>query len=158
MPSVPASTTPQLESNAHILVVDDDLEIRSLLARYLSEQGFEVSTAESGSKMSHALARRPHDLVLLDVMLQDSSGLDLCRSLRSVSSTPVILLTARSEEVDRIVGLELGADDYVVKPFNPRELLARIRAVLRRSTPAPAVDLAVRWFRGPERHPARFRL
>jgi two-component system OmpR family response regulator len=138
MPSVPASTTPQLESNAHILVVDDDFEIRSLLARYLSEQGFEVSTAESGSKMGHALAKRTHDLVLLDVMLQDSSGLDLCRSLRSESSTPIILVTARNEDVDRIIGLELGADDYVVKPFNPRELVARIRAVLRRATPAQA--------------------
>ena len=118
-------------------IVDDDLEIRQLLARYLSEQGFQVTTAESGSKMNQALAKRAHDLVVLDVILQDASGLDLCRALRARSTTPIILLTALKEDIDRIVGLELGADDYVSKPFNPRELLARIRAVLRRSTQHP---------------------
>ena len=127
-----------MNSDTHILIVDDDLEIRQLLARYLSEQGFQVTTAESGSKMNQALARRAHDLVVLDVMLQDASGLDLCRALRSQSTTPIILLTALKEDIDRIVGLELGADDYVSKPFNPRELLARIRAVLRRSIQPPA--------------------
>jgi two-component system OmpR family response regulator len=125
-------------SDTHILIVDDDLEIRQLLARYLSEQGFQITTAESGSKMNQALAKRPHDLVVLDVMLQDASGLDLCRALRSQSTTPIILLTALKEDMDRIIGLEIGADDYVNKPFNPRELLARIRAVLRRSTQHPA--------------------
>jgi two-component system OmpR family response regulator len=138
MTLVPACGTPQLNSDTHILIVDDDLEIRQLLARYLSEQGFQVTTAESGSKMSQALAKRAHDLVVLDVMLQDASGLDLCRALRSKSTTPIILLTALKEDIDRIVGLELGADDYVSKPFNPRELLARIRAVLRRSTQGQA--------------------
>jgi len=133
-----ACMTPQSNSDTHILIVDDDLEIRQLLARYLSEQGFQVTTAESGSKMNQALAKRAHDLVVLDVMLQDASGLDLCRSLRSQSTTPIILLTALKEDIDRIVGLELGADDYVSKPFNPRELLARIRAVLRRSTQGQA--------------------
>jgi two-component system, OmpR family, response regulator len=144
MTTMPAGTTPQANSEIHILIVDDDREIRQLLARYLSEQGFEVTTAESGAKMNQALARRPHDLVVLDVMLQDASGLDLCRALRSQSSTPIILLTALKEDIDRIVGLELGADDYVSKPFNPRELLARIRAVLRRSSapPAPSGPLA----------------
>jgi len=129
-----------LIKDTHILVVDDDLEIRQLLTRYLSEQGFQITTAESGSKMSQALAKRAHDLVLLDVKLEDASGLDLCRALRARSTTPVILLTALKEDVDRIIGLELGADDYVSKPFNPRELLARIRAVLRRSTQNPAED------------------
>ncbi len=134
MITVPSCTTPQSNSDTHILIVDDDLEIRQLLARHLSEQGFQVTTAESGAKMNQALAKRAHDLVVLDVMLQDASGLDLCRALRSQSTTPIILLTALKEDIDRIVGLELGADDYVSKPFNPRELLARIRAVLRRST------------------------
>jgi two-component system OmpR family response regulator len=138
MTLVPACGTPELNSDTHILIVDDDLEIRQLLARYLSEQGFQVTTAESGSKMSQALAKRAHDLVVLDVMLEDASGLDLCRALRSKSTTPIILLTALKEDIDRIVGLELGADDYVSKPFNPRELLARIRAVLRRSTQGQA--------------------
>jgi len=135
---VPPST-----SDTRILIVDDDLEIRQLLARYLSEQGFQITTAESGSGMNQALSSRAHDLVVLDVMLQDASGLDLCRTLRSQSTTPIILLTALKEDMDRIVGLEVGADDYVSKPFNPRELLARIRAVLRRSAPpAEAAQLA----------------
>jgi two-component system OmpR family response regulator len=134
MTPVSARTTPQQNSDTHILVVDDDLEIRQLLSRYLSQQGFQVATAETGLKMNQALAKQAHDLVVLDVMLEDASGLDLCRALRAKSTTPVILLTALKEDIDRIVGLELGADDYVSKPFNPRELLARIRAVLRRST------------------------
>jgi two-component system, OmpR family, response regulator len=144
MTSVPACMTSHLNSDTRILIVDDDLEIRQLLARYLSEQGFKVTTAESGSNMNQALAKRAHDLVILDVMLQDASGLDLCRALRSQSTTPIILLTALKEDMDRIIGLELGADDYVSKPFNPRELLARVRAVLRRSTqhPAEATQLA----------------
>src|SRR5262245_36173253 len=133
MTLVPACGTPQLNSDTHILIVDDDLEIRQLLARYLSEQGFQVTTAESGSKMSEALAKRAPDLVVLDVMLEDASELELFRPLRSKPTTPIILLTALKEDIDRIVGLEFGADDYVSKPFNPRELLARIRAVLRRS-------------------------
>jgi two-component system OmpR family response regulator len=136
-PLGPASMKPRLNSEAHILIVDDDLEIRQLLARYLSAQGFQVTTAESASKMNQALARQAHDLVVLDVLLQDASGLDLCRALRADSRTPIILLTALKEDIDRIIGLELGADDYVSKPFNPRELLARIRAVLRRSTCQP---------------------
>ena len=138
MTPVPACTTTQQNSDTHILIVDDDLDIRQLLSRYLSERGFQVTTAESGLKMNQALAKRAHDLVVLDVMLEDVSGLDLCRSLRSKSTTPIILLTALKEDIDRIVGLELGADDYVSKPFNPRELLARIRAVLRRSTQGQA--------------------
>jgi two-component system, OmpR family, response regulator len=133
----PVPTRPRLDSEAHILIVDDDLEIRQLLARYLSAQGFQVTTAESALKMNQALARQTHDLVVLDVLLKDASGLDLCRALRADSRTPIILLTALKEDIDRIIGLELGADDYVSKPFNPRELLARIRAVLRRSIGQP---------------------
>jgi two-component system OmpR family response regulator len=121
-----------LELDAHILVVDDDQEIRTLLERYLKSQGFRVSTARDGRSMEERLASAKIDLIVLDVMLPDASGLDLCRSVRDRSGTPIILLTALKEDVDRIIGLELGADDYLGKPFNPRELVARIRAVLRR--------------------------
>jgi two-component system OmpR family response regulator len=121
-----------LETTAHILVVDDDQEICSLLERYLRSQSFRVSVAKDGNEMEACLATANISLVVLDVMLPDVSGLDLCRSLRNRSSIPIILLTALKEDVDRIIGLELGADDYLCKPFNPRELVARIRAILRR--------------------------
>jgi two-component system OmpR family response regulator len=121
-----------LDTAAHILVVDDDEEICSLLERYLRMQGFRVSVAHDGEEMEACLATANIGLVVLDVMLPDVSGLDLCRSLRSRSSIPIILLTALKEDVDRIIGLELGSDDYLCKPFNPRELVARIRAILRR--------------------------
>jgi two-component system, OmpR family, response regulator len=118
---------------ADILIVDDDHEIRTLLSRYLEEQGFRVSTAADLKTCSEALARRTPDLLVLDVMLPDGSGLDLCRDLWGRRPRiPVILLTALKEDIDRILGLEIGADDYLGKPFNPRELAARIRAVLRR--------------------------
>lgn len=117
----------------HILVVDDDTEIRKLLARYLEGQGFRVQLAASIQEMRERLANHQIDLVVLDVMLPDGSGLDICRDLRAQrSSVPIILLTALKEDIDRIIGLEIGADDYLGKPFNPRELSARIRAVLRR--------------------------
>ncbi|MBB4362516.1 two-component system phosphate regulon response regulator OmpR [Bradyrhizobium sp. CIR18] len=116
-----------------ILVVDDDLEIRKLLARYIKEQGFRVQLASRCAEVHERIATSQIDLIVLDVMLPDGSGLDLCRDLRSRRSrVPVILLTALKEDVDRIIGLEIGADDYLGKPFNPRELIARIRAVLRR--------------------------
>ena len=118
---------------AHILVVDDDREIRDLLSRFLARHGYRVSTAPDGKAMHKALANAAIDLVILDVMLPDEDGLSLCRGLRASSSVPIVMLTAVGEDVDRIVGLEMGADDYVPKPFNPRELLARIRAVLRRT-------------------------
>jgi two-component system OmpR family response regulator len=121
-----------LETSAHILVVDDDPEICSLLERYLRSQSFRVSIARNGNEMETRLATSSISLVVLDVMLPGVSGLDLCRSLRNRSSIPIILLTALKEDVDRIIGLELGADDYLCKPFNPRELVARIRAILRR--------------------------
>ncbi len=121
-----------LETAAHILVVDDDHEICSLLERYLCSQGFRVSVAADGNQMEACLATANISLIVLDVVLPDVSGLDLCRSLRNRSSVPIVLLTALKEDVDRIIGLELGADDYLCKPFNPRELVARIRAILRR--------------------------
>lgn len=133
-----------LDAEAHILVVEDDGEMRLLLARLLRENGFAVSAARDGREMRDVLAHAapPVDLVLLDVMLPGTSGMDLLRELRAVSRMPVMMLTARGEETDRVLGLEFGADDYVTKPFGRRELVARIRAVLRRAPgamDAPAV-------------------
>lgn len=123
----------------HILVVDDDFALCEMLASYLADQGFTVRTVGSGEEMDASLAEREPDLILLDIMLPGEDGLSLTRRLRAHSNIPIIMLSARGEEIDRIVGLELGADDYVAKPFNPRELLARLRAVLRRrAVPASA--------------------
>lgn len=122
------------QQNPHILVVDDDPDLHELLGRYLSEQGFEVTGVEDGAAMDRFLATRSTDLIILDLMLPGEDGLSIAKRLRSDRDTPIIMLSARGEEVDRIVGLEVGADDYLPKPFNPRELLARIRAVLRRPT------------------------
>jgi two-component system OmpR family response regulator len=123
-----------MNTQPHILVVDDDREIRTLLGRYLDGQGFRVSVAADRRECEQTIAPGEFDLVVLDVMLPDGSGLDICRALRDRKPhIPVILLTALKEDVDRIIGLELGADDYLGKPFNPRELTARIRAVLRRA-------------------------
>jgi two-component system, OmpR family, response regulator len=118
---------------ARILIVDDDGQIRQLLAGFLKENGLDVALARDGVEMRAALGSQSIDLVVLDLMLPGAGGLDLCRELRRTSSLPVIMLTAKGDETDRIVGLEVGADDYLAKPFNPRELLARIKAVLRRS-------------------------
>ncbi len=118
---------------AHILVVDDDREIRDLLARFLKKHGFRVTTAVDGKEMTRALSDWSIDLIVLDLMLPGEDGLSLCRNLRASSEIPIIMLTMMNEETDRIVGLEMGADDYLPKPFNPRELLARMKAVLRRS-------------------------
>lgn len=117
----------------HILVVDDDIEIRELLAHFLREHGFQVSLAEDGEALFGELLSCPPDLVVLDLMLPGEDGLTLCRRLTAEHALPIIMLTAVAEDADRIVGLEMGADDYLTKPFNPRELLARIRAVLRRA-------------------------
>jgi len=117
----------------HILIVDDDAEIRDLLARFLKKHEMRVETAADGRVMAKAMEAARFDLVVLDLMLPGEDGLSLCRRLRAESALPVIMLTALGEETDRIVGLEMGADDYLAKPFNPRELLARIRAVLRRT-------------------------
>jgi two-component system OmpR family response regulator len=117
----------------HILVVDDDRGIRDLVSGFLGQHGYRISTARDGREMQAALAGGRIDMLLLDVMLPGKSGLDLCRELRQKSSIPIIMLTAIGEEADRVVGLELGADDYLAKPFSARELLARIRAILRRA-------------------------
>ncbi|MGE0558478.1 MAG: response regulator [Burkholderiales bacterium] len=121
----------------HILVVDDDTEIRNLLREYLQQQGYRVTAVADGRGLRAAVANSRPDLVILDLMLPGEDGLSLCRELRAKSDLPVIMLTARGEETDRIVGLELGADDYVAKPFSPRELLARIKSVLRRTRALP---------------------
>jgi two-component system phosphate regulon response regulator OmpR len=124
-----------------ILVVDDDIRLRDLLKRYLTEQGFAADTVQDGAAMDRAFARNRYDLVVLDVMLPGEDGFAICRRLRGGSTVdvniPIIMLTAKGDDVDRIVGLEMGADDYVPKPFNPRELVARINAVLRRQSPLP---------------------
>jgi two-component system phosphate regulon response regulator OmpR len=119
-----------------ILVVDDDPDLRGLLVGYLEREGFSVAGAEDGRAMDAALAEVVPDLILLDLMLPGEDGLSIARRLRQATQIPIIMVSARSDDVDRIVGLEVGADDYVAKPFNPRELLARIRAVLRRRSPA----------------------
>ena len=117
----------------HILVVDDDKEICVLLSKFLTQYGYRVSTVHDGKAMMYALDAGRVNLIVLDLMLPDEDGLSLCRRLRANSTVPIIMLTARGEQTDRIVGLELGADDYLPKAADPRELLARIRAVLRRA-------------------------
>ena len=126
-----------MSERPHVLIVDDDREIRSLLAQYLEKHEFRTTAVADGKEMRRVLERSHVDLLVLDLMLPGEDGLSLCRELRSRSQLPVIMLTARGDDVDRIVGLELGADDYVAKPFNPRELLGRIKAVLRRAVHAP---------------------
>ncbi len=116
----------------HVLAVDDDESVRNLIAEYLTESGFRVTTVGSGRDMAAALAAGPVDLIVLDVKLPGEDGFTLARNVRQTSNVPIIMLTGQGHEVDRVLGLELGADDYLVKPFSPRELLARIKAVLRR--------------------------
>lgn len=119
-----------------ILVVEDDRETRALIAKYLRANNCNVATAADGREMERWIADHRVDLVVLDVMLPGEDGLSLCRKIRANSALPIIMLTARGDDVDRILGLEMGADDYLPKPFNPRELLARIRSVLRRQASA----------------------
>ena len=126
-----------MEPLDHILIVDDDAEIRSLLANYLVKNGLRATAVSDGRAMWKALEGGRVDLIVLDLMLPGDDGLTLCRNLRAKSEIPVIMLTARGEETDRIVGLEMGADDYLAKPFSARELLARIKSVLRRSRSLP---------------------
>jgi two-component system phosphate regulon response regulator OmpR len=121
-----------MEKAKHLLIVDDDGEIRELLTIFLTQRGFRVSVAGGGEEMRRELARWSIDLIILDIMLPGEDGLSLCKSVREKSDVPIIMLTAVTGDSDRIVGLEVGADDYLPKPFNPRELLARIKAVLRR--------------------------
>jgi two-component system, OmpR family, response regulator len=125
-----------VRSMPNILVVEDDRETRTLIAKYLRTNACNVATAADGREMARAMTDHRVDLLILDVMLPGEDGLSLCRKVRAESQVPIIMLTARGEDVDRIVGLEMGADDYMPKPFNPRELLARINAVLRRQQAA----------------------
>jgi len=157
-----------MDRTPHLLVVDDDREIRSLLAQFLTRHGFRVTGAKDGVEMMRTLDTARVDLIVLDLMMPGEDGLSLCRRLRAspeTAQTPVIMLTAMGEETDRIVGLEMGADDYLAKPFSPRELLARIKAVLRRAAAPPvaggeggktlrfegwSLDLAKRELRSPD--------
>jgi two-component system OmpR family response regulator len=133
----PVAHKASMAPTPHILVVEDDREISALVARYLRANECRVSVAGDGREMDRVLAESRIDLIVLDLMLPGEDGLSLCRRLRAASAVPIVMLTAKSEEIDRIIGLEMGADDYLPKPFNPRELLARIRAVLRRRTTEP---------------------
>jgi len=146
--AVPDSTTlnpsPEISASGRypggvptVLVVDDEDVVRDVVGRYLEREGFTFLQAADGAEARRVIEAEPPDLVILDVMLPEVNGLDLCRWIRSSSEVPVILLTARGEESDRIIGLELGADDYVVKPFSPRELVTRVKTILRRASRAP---------------------
>ena len=140
-----------LTEELQLLVVDDDPGIRELLCRYLGEQGFRVSAVEDGASMDAWLAENTADLVILDLMLPGEDGLSLARRLRSDHKLPIVMISARGDDIDRIIGLEVGADDYLPKPFNPRELLARVRAVLRRNWPDTDEDAAAKCIFGPFR-------
>jgi two-component system OmpR family response regulator len=126
-----------MSESPHILIVDDDREIRSLLRDYLEKNGYRATAVADGKGMRRALEQSHIDLIVLDLMLPGEDGLSLCRELRVKSQIPVLMLTALAEEIDRIVGLEVGADDYLAKPFSPRELLGRIKAILRRTAYMP---------------------
>ena len=132
-------------SAATILIVEDDPDIRQLVAELLCKEGFAIEEAEDASAMDSVLARSRPDLIILDLMLPGEDGLSICRRIRTQDGVPILMLTAKSEEIDRVVGLEMGADDYLPKPFGPRELLARVRAVLRRGAASPAAPLTRRF-------------
>jgi len=126
--------------SSRVLIVEDEPDIRALVVHHLKREGYQVSAASSGEEALRQVQAAPPDLVLLDLMMPAMDGLEVCRRLRQDPATamlPIVMLTAKGDEVDRVLGLEIGADDYVVKPFSPKELLARVRAVLRRSRPAP---------------------
>ena len=136
-----------------ILVVDDDRQLTSFLERFLTKQGYQVSTSATATQMGLVMEHQEFDLIVLDIGLPDGDGFEVTREIRKSSELPIIVLTARDEVFDRVIGLELGADDYITKPFEPRELLARIKSVLRRSrtrasAPAPAANVRFRDFSG----------
>lgn len=138
VPVVPPDTHIRfMDPAAHVLFVEDDPEIRALVADFLQQSGFKVTVAQDGEEMDRAMAASSVDLLLLDIMLPREDGLSLCRRVRASGNLPVIMLTARGSEIDRVVGLEMGADDYLSKPFSTNELVARIRALLRRSQYVP---------------------
>jgi two-component system OmpR family response regulator len=138
-----------MQGPPHILIVDDHREIRDLVSRALTKEGFRVNVAADGRAMHKVMADSRIDLILLDLMLPGEDGLSLCRALRAESNIPIIMLTAKGDEVDRVIGLEMGADDYLPKPFGSRELVARIKAVLRRSHEKAATA-------GPAQRPKRY--
>ena len=123
-----------MNAEPHIVVVDDHRDIRDLVGKYLSQHGYRVSVADGGASLRKIMQVSSPDLLILDIMMPGEDGLAVCREIRATNLLPIIFLTAMADDTDRIIGLELGADDYLVKPFNPRELLARVRAVLRRAT------------------------
>ncbi|MBI6883875.1 response regulator [Pseudomonas putida] len=125
-----------MSSSQHIAIVDDYPDIRELVAQYLTQEGYRVTAVADGNELRALLDRDVPDLIILDIMMPGEDGLSLCRHIRSRSNTPVLFLSARTEDLDVILGLEMGGDDYLKKPFNPRELLARVKALLRRATPA----------------------
>jgi two-component system, OmpR family, response regulator len=133
-----------MDATPHILVVDDDREIRDLISRFLKKNGYRVDAAANGREMRAALAAASIDMIILDRVMPGEDGLDLCRDIRQTSRVPIILLTLLGSDTDRIVGLEMGADDYLVKPFNPQELLARIKAILRRANDVPVKSVLQR--------------
>jgi two-component system, OmpR family, response regulator len=141
MPKMPGMAAP----SATILIVEDDLEISRLVAEFMQREGFEVECVGDGKAMDAALQRIRPDLLILDLMLPGEDGLSICRRLRADDNIPILMLTAKSDEIDRVVGLEMGADDYLAKPFGPRELLARVRAVLRRANGEPRKPVARRY-------------
>src|SRR5580765_6408007 len=124
-----------------VLLIDDDKRLHELLTTYLEQNGFAVTGAPDGQRGLSALDEEPFDIVLLDIMMPGIDGLEVCRRIRAKSRVPILMLTAKGDETDRVVGLELGADNYIAKPFGPRELLARLRAVLRRARPDVAGEV-----------------
>ncbi len=136
-PNSGSGLQPAAGAGSNIIVVDDDSEIRRLLTRFLKGHGYSVTAVADAQSLFDTLTKQPADLIILDLMLPHSDGLDICRKIRATSTVPIIMLTAKREETDRIVGLEIGADDYLTKPFNPRELLARMKAVMRRVNAPP---------------------
>ena len=133
---------------AEVLIIDDDTRLAAMLSDYLRSAGFSTRSAATGLSGLQEITRKAPDAVILDVMLPDHDGFEICRRIRASSSLPVLMLTAKGEETDRIVGLELGADDYIVKPFSPREVVARIKAVLRRASEQPKSDTSVITYNG----------
>jgi len=137
------STSVHKQDKKQLLIVDDDIDIRELLSSFLSGHQYNIDTAANAVETDAQLAKKKFDLIILDVMLPGEDGLSICKRIRSKTNIPIIMLTAMGDEVDRIIGLEIGADDYLPKPFNPRELLARIKAVLRRFAPITSGDLGL---------------
>jgi two-component system, OmpR family, response regulator BaeR len=131
-------------TSKHILIVEDEEKIASLLCDYLKEAGFQTSTQNNGDRVIAQIKKDPSDLILLDIMLPGKNGMELCREIRQFSNIPIIMITARVEEIDRLLGLELGADDYICKPFSPREVVARVKAIFRRlRTEPPSQNLII---------------